>query len=48
MYLPNGAGRGVREQPGGGFPAGELDPDLCEGYWVCYAWPLRYRTAEAP
>lgn len=42
MYLPDNLGQGVREQAGGGFPIGALDPDLSEGYWCCYAWPARY------
>jgi hypothetical protein len=42
VYLPNSAGEGVREQPTGGYLAGDVDPDLSEVVWVCYAWPNRY------
>jgi prepilin-type N-terminal cleavage/methylation domain-containing protein len=42
MYLPDANGHGVRENPGGGYLPGQVDPDLSECFWVVYAWPLRY------
>jgi type II secretory pathway pseudopilin PulG len=39
VYLPDSNGRGVREDPGGGYPIGTIDPNNAEGYWCCYAWP---------
>jgi prepilin-type N-terminal cleavage/methylation domain-containing protein len=40
MFLPGPGAVGVPEDPGGGLAAvGAVDPDLCEWYWVCYAWP---------
>jgi type II secretory pathway pseudopilin PulG len=39
VYLPDANGQGVRENPGGGYDAGVLDPNNAEGYWCCYAWP---------
>ena len=42
MYLPDSNGEGVREDPGGGYLAGVVDPNNAEGYFVCYAWPSSY------
>jgi prepilin-type N-terminal cleavage/methylation domain-containing protein len=42
IYLPDPAGKGVREKAGGGIGAGALGADLSESTWVCYAWPARY------
>lgn len=40
MYLPDAAGAGVAEDATGGLAvAGAVDADLCETYWVAYAWP---------
>lgn len=41
IYLPDGAGFGVTELPGGGA-AINVDPDLAEATWCIYAWPQRY------
>ena len=41
VALPGGAGVPVVETAGGGSPTGE-DADLCEAYWVVYAWPDNY------
>ncbi|MDJ0523373.1 MAG: prepilin-type N-terminal cleavage/methylation domain-containing protein [Planctomycetota bacterium] len=40
IYLPNAAGEGVLELPGGGADA-NLDADLSESVWCCYAWPSK-------
>lgn len=42
MYLPDPAGHGVRDNPGGGVLAGVLDENLAENIWCCYAWPARH------
>ena len=42
MYLPDASGIGVRERPGGGYLPGDVDPNLSEVIWCCYAWPARY------
>jgi type II secretory pathway pseudopilin PulG len=39
IYLPDGNGQGVRENPGGGYNLGTIDPNNAEGFWCCYAWP---------
>jgi prepilin-type N-terminal cleavage/methylation domain-containing protein len=39
IYLSDGAGAGVPEAPNGGMGA-LVDPDGCETFWCCYAWPL--------
>ncbi|MCI0657156.1 MAG: prepilin-type N-terminal cleavage/methylation domain-containing protein [Acidobacteria bacterium] len=45
MFLPDAAGAGVPEDVNGGLAAaGSVDPDLCEQYWVCYAWPAHLNT----
>ena len=41
LYLPRADGTGQREQPYGGMPAGVVDPDNGERFWVCYAWPTQ-------
>jgi hypothetical protein len=40
VYLPAAGGRGRREQPYGGMPAGAVEPDFAELHWACYAWPV--------
>jgi prepilin-type N-terminal cleavage/methylation domain-containing protein len=42
MYLPDGAGKGIAEQASGGYAAGDLDADVAETTWCCYAWPANY------
>ena len=42
MYLPDPAGHGVRDNPGGGILLGVLDQNLAENIWCCYAWPARH------
>ena len=42
MYLPQAAGVGRRENPGGGVPAGEIDARNGEVHWACYAFPSHY------
>lgn len=39
VYLPLEDGRGQREQPYGGMPAGIVDADQSELHWVAYTWP---------
>jgi len=38
LSLPDVTGAGIDEAPMGGSPTGE-DPDNCEVFWICYAWP---------
>jgi prepilin-type N-terminal cleavage/methylation domain-containing protein len=38
VYLPDAAGAGLAEVAGGGADA-NVDPDLAETTWCCYAWP---------
>jgi type II secretory pathway pseudopilin PulG len=38
LFLPDGAGRGVPEAQNGGM-GNAVDPDNCEVFWCCYAWP---------
>ena len=33
-------GRGLAEREAGGFQAGDVDPELSETAWCCYAWPV--------
>ena len=40
IFLPQRGGLGTPERHGGGFASRELDPDLAETVWCCYAWPL--------
>lgn len=40
LYLPDGAGDGMRELPGGGADAG-IDAAASESIWSVYAWPAR-------
>jgi len=40
MYLPDAASAGVSEDAG--FADGATDPDNCENFWGCYAWPLDF------
>lgn len=46
IYLPDAAGLGVPEDATGGLavPA-SVDPDLCEMYWVAYAWPTSHGSS---
>jgi len=44
MYLPDIAGDGLAELPGGGAD-GNVDPDLAETTWCCYAWPTNVGTS---
>ncbi len=39
MYLPDSSGAGIAEDATGGKVGGVVDPDLCENYWIVYAWP---------
>jgi hypothetical protein len=39
IFLPDAAGHGVPEAPGGGMPAGKVSPDLAECHYAVYAWP---------
>jgi prepilin-type N-terminal cleavage/methylation domain-containing protein len=41
MWLPDDAGAGVAEADTGGMD-GATDPDNCENFWACYAWPLDF------
>jgi prepilin-type N-terminal cleavage/methylation domain-containing protein len=41
MYLPDAAGDGLAEVAGGGADA-NVDPDLAETTWCCYAWPANF------
>ena len=42
MYLPQAAGVGRRENPGGGVAAGVINPTNGEVHWACYAYPSHY------
>ena len=46
MYLPGpaGPGEGVLE-PAAAFAAADIDPDLAETTWCCYAWPVNYNQS---
>jgi len=44
IYLPDAAGDGLAEVAGGGADA-NVDPDLAETTWCCYAWPGSYGTS---
>jgi len=41
MWLPDGTGIGLPEVNGGGADA-NVDPDISETTWCCYAWPTNY------
>ncbi len=41
MWLPDDTGAGIAEADTGGMDA-ETDPDNCENFWACYAWPLDF------
>lgn len=43
FYLPGASGQGVVE-PGSGFAAMDVDADLAETTWCCYAWPASEKT----
>ena len=46
LYLPGPGGIPVAEDPAGGKAnIGELDADLAERFWVCYAWPAQINTS---
>ena len=45
MYLPEAAGVGRGENPGGGMTAGVLSPDLAELHWCCYAYPQNHDSS---
>jgi prepilin-type N-terminal cleavage/methylation domain-containing protein len=46
MWLPDGAGGAVAEDPVNGFTiGGGQDPDLAETTWCCYAWPVNYNQS---
>ena len=41
LHLPDAGGGGVAEDPTGGKAAvAAVDPNNCETFWVCYAWPV--------
>jgi hypothetical protein len=40
IFLPTERGVGIGEAADG-FDSDEVDPDLCETTWCCYAWPLQ-------
>ena len=40
IFLPQRGGRGLAERETGGFQAGDVDPELSETAWCCYAWPV--------
>jgi prepilin-type N-terminal cleavage/methylation domain-containing protein len=44
LSLPDPSGAGLNEALTGGSPTGE-DPDLCEQYWIAYAWPSGFGTS---
>jgi prepilin-type N-terminal cleavage/methylation domain-containing protein len=44
VILPGAGGIGVAEASTGAFAA-NLDSDLCEVGWCCYAWPATYGTS---
>jgi prepilin-type N-terminal cleavage/methylation domain-containing protein len=39
VFLPNAAGAGLCDIPGGGTAAA-VDPNNCEAMWCAYAWPV--------
>jgi prepilin-type N-terminal cleavage/methylation domain-containing protein len=39
VYLPDAAMAGLAEIAGGG-PDPAVDPDMCELFWIAYAWPV--------
>mgnify|MGYP001815131633 CR=1 FL=1 len=48
MYLPGDAtpGEGIAEPSATGYvPASNLDSDLAETTWCCYAWPVNYNQS---
>jgi prepilin-type N-terminal cleavage/methylation domain-containing protein len=46
VFLPDAAGTGVAEDATGGKAAPlAVDADLCEIYWVAYAWPTSFETS---
>ena len=44
MFLPDASGAGLAEVAGGGADS-NVDPDLAETVWICYAWPASYGTS---
>jgi prepilin-type N-terminal cleavage/methylation domain-containing protein len=42
MYLPQAAGVGAQEIPGGGMTLGVLDPSIATVNWCVYAYPEHY------
>ena len=44
IYMPTAAGVGVGE-PQAGYAVGDLDGDLAETTWCCYAWPVNYNQS---
>jgi hypothetical protein len=44
VYLPDVAGTGLGEVPGGGVAIG-IDADLAENIWCAYAWPTNYQQS---
>jgi prepilin-type N-terminal cleavage/methylation domain-containing protein len=44
IYLPDVAGTGLGEIPGGGVAVG-IDADLAENIWCGYAWPTNYQQS---
>lgn len=42
MWLPDAADAGVAEAADGGSTEGATDPNGCENFWGCYAWPLDF------
>ena len=45
MYLPGSGGAGVAEVSGTSALTANLDSDLAETSWCCYAWPASYSTS---
>jgi prepilin-type N-terminal cleavage/methylation domain-containing protein len=47
MFLPGAAGAGVDEDVAGGGVATwtDIDDDLAETTWCCYAWPANYNNS---
>lgn len=45
MYLPESAGVGHAENPGGGMSPGVVNPDLAELHWCCYAYPQNHDSS---
>ena len=42
MFLPDDNAVGTNEAAAGGYAAGDLNGDLAETTWCCYAWPANY------